>query len=102
MDTTPTPKMFEAMKKFTDAMAGDAPSPLEVSVGANVRRQRRAASMDFLHMFASLCMREGVNRAIRDARQQREYKPDAADRSAMAKAVDDAQAGRAMVEPLQG
>lgn len=102
MDVTPTPKMLEAMRKFTDGAFGDEPSPLEVSQGANTRRLRRQASMDWLHQFAGLCMREGVNRAVRDARAAREgARFDSEDRSAAAKARDDAQAGAMMVKDIR-
>ena len=64
MDVTPTPKMFEAMQKFTDAIAGEEPGKLEQSVAANRRRQNRAMVIDFLHRFGGACMREGSARAL--------------------------------------
>jgi hypothetical protein len=99
MDVTPSDKMFEAMKKFTDAVCGDAPSRLEISPGALARRMKRRLTMDFLHQFAAQCMREGLNRGIIEARQRKQgMQPvDKQDRNAVDKAKDDAARGEAMV-----
>lgn len=93
MDTTPSRKMFDAMQKFTDAMCGDEPSKLDHGSAARAVRAKRSACMDFLHGFHSLAMREGVNRAVRDAQARRDGPRDMQDRNAIAKAVDDAVSG---------
>jgi alpha-D-ribose 1-methylphosphonate 5-triphosphate diphosphatase PhnM len=63
MDVTPTPKMFEAMQKFTDAIVGEAPMDIEKSAAAEQRRAARQYSMDFMHRLVHLAMREGAARA---------------------------------------
>ena len=63
MDVTPTPKMFQAMSGFTDAVCGEAPMKIEQSAGANRVRENRARMMDFLHRLVHLAMREGAARA---------------------------------------
>lgn len=98
MDVTPTNKMLTAMRSFVDSTVGAEPSVLEVSAGAIARRMQRRVAMDWLHQFAALSMREGVNRAIKDARARREgHRPDAEDRSAMDKARDDAASDNGMM-----
>lgn len=98
MDVTPTTKMFEAMQKLTDAAIGEAPSRLEVSDAANARRLRRQVMMDCLHSLVATAMREGVNRAVRDARARLYGPQDGADRSAMSQARDDAERGGKIIK----
>lgn len=62
MNVTPSPKMFEAMTKFTDALVGEEPGKLETTAAARKRRSERRRVMDFLHNFARLTMRVGVQR----------------------------------------
>jgi hypothetical protein len=64
MDVTPTRRMFEAMEKITDAMAGEAPLDVEKSPGAEQRRANRQFAMDLLHRLVHLSMREGAARAM--------------------------------------
>ena len=97
MDTTPSPKMFAAMEKLTDALCGGAPSRLEQSTAANAVRNKRAMCMDVLHNLVTLSMREGVNRAIREAHERVNGPRDMADKNAMSQAVEDAMAGRSRV-----
>lgn len=66
MNVTPTPKMFEAMSKFTDAICGEAPHDRMIGPGAEKVRENRRMMMDFLHSFAHKCMREGAARAMRE------------------------------------
>lgn len=73
MDTTPNPKMFQAMQAFTDATCGEAPLTVEKSPAAEQRRRARRECMDFLHRFAAACMRDGVGRYLRE--QGRPTKP---------------------------
>lgn len=70
MDVTPPPKMFEAMSKFTDAIVGEAPSPLDHSTGAMRRREKRQHVMDFLHGMVAFSMREGAVRAAHPNRTE--------------------------------
>lgn len=60
MDLTPTPKAFEAMKKFTDATCGEAPGPFTRGTDASKRRQARRYCMDFLHHLYALAMKNGA------------------------------------------
>lgn len=96
MDTTPSPKMFTAMTKLVDSMCGEEPSKLLTGAGATAIRTKRAAAFDVLHLLVALCMREGVNRAIKEAqlRQAGILTLDGPDRSAVSRAIDDAQAGK--------
>lgn len=66
MDTTPSPKMYEAMSKFVDSVVGEAPTDVESTTPARKRRQQRRIAMDFLHSLVRLSMREGVGRFIRE------------------------------------
>ena len=66
MDTTPSPKMYEAMSAFVDAAVGEAPTDVESTAPARKRRQQRRAAMDFLHNLVRLSMREGVGRYVRE------------------------------------
>lgn len=66
MDVTPSPKMFEAMAKFTDAMCGEEPHRLLVGPGASKVRESRRAMMNFLHQLVALSMREGGRRMARE------------------------------------
>lgn len=70
MDVTPTPKMFEAMTTFTDAICGEAPTAIEQSKAANERRDKRALTMDFMHRLIHLAMREGAARAMNPNRTE--------------------------------
>ncbi len=97
MDVTPSKRMFDAMNAVTDASVGEEPSRLEVGSGAEARRVKRRVMMDALHSLVAVAMREGVKRAIVEARARRDYVPDAEDRAAMAQAVDDAQGQRRIV-----
>lgn len=72
MDTTPNKKMFDAMRAFTDAMCGEEPHPMLVGSAANAIRDRRRMCMDWLHQMVTLCMREGVNRKVRELQQLRD------------------------------
>ena len=63
MDVTPSPKMFEAMQAFTSALCGDEPHRMLVGPGANRIREQRRMTMEFLHRFAGLAMREGAARS---------------------------------------
>lgn len=64
MDVTPTPKMFEAMKNFTDSVVGEEPLAVEKGTAAENRRAARRYTMDFLHRLVHLSMREGAARAM--------------------------------------
>lgn len=90
MDVTPSDKMFEAMKTFNDAVNGEEPSLLDASRGAIARRSKRKLTMDFLHYMVGLSMREGVNRAIKEAKLRQSGLIDGADRSAISQAIEDA------------
>ena len=99
MDVTPSPKMLKAMQLLVDATCGEAPSTLEHSPGARARRDKRLMAMGILHSLVALSMREGVNRAIIEAKVRRgEIVPDRQDRSAIAQARDDAHAGAGLVQ----
>ena len=100
MDTTPSPKMFDAMRKLTDAVCGEEPHPMLVGSGAAAIRHKRIIMMDVLHGLVAGAMREGVNRAVKEAQQRRAgIRPvDAADRNAIAQAKHDAEAGVARTE----
>ncbi len=69
MDVSPSPKMFEAMSRFTDAMCGEPPHRLMIGPGASAVRQQRREMMEFLHRFAAVAMREGAARAMSTPRQ---------------------------------
>jgi hypothetical protein len=97
MDVTPSPKMFQAMKMLVDVMCGEEPNLLDQSKGAIAIRNKRVMAFDLLHRFVALSMREGVNRAVIEAQQRRAGPRDMADRNAEAQAVEDAMAGRTMV-----
>lgn len=68
MDVTPTPKMLEAMKAFTNVLVGEEPLKVETTPAANKLRNDRRRVMDWLHNFCRLSMREGVRRD-REARK---------------------------------
>lgn len=65
MDVTPSPKMYESMVKFTDAVAGPAPLDVEKGAGAEHRREVRRFMMDYMHRLVHLSMREGAARAMK-------------------------------------
>lgn len=90
MDVTPTDKMFRAMQHMVDVLVGEEPNPLNRSAGANARRIKREGCMNLLHDLVAISMREGVNRAVREAHERVHGPQDGADRSAMDKAKDDA------------
>lgn len=98
MDVTPNPKMFAAMQNMVDALVGEEPAMLDVSPGANIRRAKRRGTMTLLHDLVALSMREGVNRAVREAHERVHGPQDAADRSAIARAKEDAEADRPLVQ----
>lgn len=91
MDVTPSPKMYAAMQMLTDALCGDEPSKLLVGPGAQAVRAKRELCMTTLHKLVALSMREGVNRAVKEARDRRDMILDREDRRAAAQARDDAQ-----------
>lgn len=70
MDVTPTPKMFEFMQKFTDAVIGEEPLAVESSTAANNRRAARVECMSSLHKLVHLAMREGAARAMNPRRTE--------------------------------
>lgn len=70
MDVTPTPKMFQAMSNFTDAVCGEAPMKIEQGTTANRVRENRIKMMDFLHRLVHLAMREGAARAMDPSRAE--------------------------------
>jgi hypothetical protein len=88
--------MYEVMNKLVDSVLGEEPSVLLAGPGAREARMKRVMMMDVLHALVGLSMREGVNRAIIEARARRDgYTPrDAEDLSARDQARDDAIAGR--------
>lgn len=100
MNVTPTPQMFEAMSKFVEALCGPEPSKIEQGPGADRVRARRRFAFDVLHSLVGLSMKEGVKRAVEEARVRRDgYKPiDVEDRSAAAKARDDAAEGKPLIQ----
>jgi hypothetical protein len=97
MDVTPTDHMFHAMQRLVDAACGEEPHPMLLGAQADLTRVRRRLMMDALHRLIAVAMREGVNRAIRDAQARKDGFRDEQDRSAAAKARDDAQAGSSIV-----
>lgn len=99
MDVTPGPKMFAAMKAFVDATAGEEPAKQDVSSAATKIRNKRVLSFDFLYQLVATSMREGVNRAVIEARQrQAGIAPvSGPERDAEAKGKDDAQAGASQI-----
>ena len=98
MDVTPSDKMFAAMNKMGEALIGEKPSELDHSRGARERRRKWRVYMDVMHQFVGICMREGVNRAIREAQGRKAGIIDGQDRSAVAKAKDDAVAGASIIQ----
>lgn len=66
MDVTPTPKMFEAMAKFTDAVCGEEPHRLMIGPGASKTREARRQMMDFLHNLVAMSMRVGGARMAKE------------------------------------
>lgn len=70
MDVTPTAKMFEAMKNFTDTVCGEEPLAVEKGTAAENRRAARRYVMDFLHRIVHLSMREGAARAMNPHRTE--------------------------------
>lgn len=101
MNVTPSEQMFQVMTKMAEAFVGEAPSDLDHGEGARQRRAARSQFFELMHMYTGLCMREGVNRAIREAHERVHGPQDMQDRNAMAKAVDDATAGRVLVPGLK-
>lgn len=97
MDTTPNPKMLHAMNALVDALCGEEPHMLMAGPGATQVREKRAMAMTILHDLVRLSMREGVNRAIREARERRAGPQDAEDRAAIDQAKDDAQGGKSII-----
>ena len=102
MDVTPNNLMFAAMSKLVDLSAGEDPQLMDQSQGALDRRVKRAMMFDLLHQLVGISMREGVNRAIMDARARLYGPRDAEDRSAQAKAADDARANVRVIDNLSG
>lgn len=100
MNVTPTPLMFQAMSKLVDASIGEAPNDLDGSPGARDRRFRRTTMFGLLHQLVAVAMREGVNRAVREAQAQARGPEDGEDRNAQAKAMDHAHAGIQIVSDL--
>lgn len=100
MDVTPSKLMFTAMSNLVDATVGGAPVAVDNSTGANERRIRRQWMFEILHQLVAISMREGVNRAIRDAKARLHGPEDGEDRNARAKAVDHAHAGTSIVTDL--
>lgn len=102
MDVTPGPKMFEAMSRFVDSVIGEKPNPMLIGPEANKIRAAREEAFNFLHKLVGLAMREGVNRAVIEARKHRAgilAKPqDDEDASARALAKDDAEAGKSVTD----
>lgn len=98
MDTTPSPKMFAAMQKMADALCGEEPSKLLVGPGADAVRAKRMLFMEFMHQFAAISMREGVNRKVLEIKGQHGMAFDKEDREAKARARADAEAGKQIVQ----
>lgn len=98
MDVTPGHNMFIAMSRFVDSAIGEAPSPLAIGPMARKIREQRAAAFEFLHKLVAIAMREGVNRAVIEARKRQagilEVPQDKEDANARAKATDDAHASK--------
>lgn len=102
MDVTPSPKMFEAMEKVCDMLCGEKPHPKSLGPAADKVRENRRMLMDFLHTFAALCMREGVNRKVQELQAKKVLAGgmlDGEDLHAMQRATEDAAEGRRMVHP---
>lgn len=102
MDVTPNNKMFHSMKTFVDGLVGPEPEKLNVTPDATRTRHKRVLAFDFLHQLVAVSMREGVNRAILEAKKRRDdayrFGPkDKEDRDAAAKAVDDAHSGASII-----
>lgn len=98
MDVTPSPKMFQVMTVLVDSFAGPEPSKLLNGPEANRIREKRRLAYDILHGLVGLSMREGVNRAIVEARKRQagilEVPQDMEDRNAVARAKDEAVEGK--------
>ncbi len=97
MDVTPSPQMYRAINSLIDAAFGGAPSPKDMSSSACERRVKRSHMSEILHGLVALSMREGVNRAIREAKERQTGPQDMEDRNAMSQAKDDAQAGKSRI-----
>lgn len=98
MDVTPSNKMFAAMQAFVDATIGEEPSKLLVGPGASAIRDRRRVAFQFLHSFAAICMREGVNRKVMEVKGERGGRVyDAADLRAIQQATRDAEEGKNLI-----
>ncbi len=69
MNVTPTDRMFAAMQKFTDTVAGEDPGKSK-GTNASKIRERRLLVMNFLHSFCALSMRHGAARRDEEVRQQ--------------------------------
>lgn len=69
MDVTPTKKAFEAMSKFIDATAGEAPSKLDRGPGAQKQREKRTMMFDFLHRFYGVAVRHGAAACMQSIQQ---------------------------------
>jgi len=92
--------MYQAMNSLIDSSIGEAPHMMDQSAGANARRIKREAMMSILHSLVALSMREGVNRAVLEARERegaRDGALDMADRNAAAQAKDDATRGGKLI-----
>jgi len=89
--------MFAAMRRIVDAVLYPIPGSGQL---ARQRREQRNEMFDLLHRLVGLAMREGVNRAIREAQAAKRGPEDAEDRNAMAKAVEHAHAGTSIVTDL--
>lgn len=102
MDVTPGPRLFDAMAKLVDALCGEEPSKLMIGGEAARIRERRNMAFEVLHKIVGLSMREGVNRAIQEAKKRKagilEVPQDREDAGARSKAKDDAQAGATVVD----
>lgn len=97
MDVSPNQKMFQVMTILVDSLCGTEPSKLMISPEATRIRDKRAMAYDILHRLVGLSMREGVNRAILEARKHQAgilaVPQDMEDRNAVARAKDEAEAG---------
>ena len=98
MNVTPSPKMLHAMQKLVESTIGPAPSQFECSSAANDRRAKREMMMSVLHSLVALSMREGVNRAVIEARERLWGAQDSQDRGAISKAKEDAERGGALIQ----